>query len=83
MWFNKWAPIFSPVHCMWLLVSLCVCGTSNFVRFFFVGTIDLRYVLRYILRYILFISLVFSVRFMWDVYVKCGLDVCLTYEQVV
>lgn len=55
MWFNKWAPIFSPVHCMWLLVSLCVCGTSNFVRFFFVGTIDLRYVL----RHILFISLVF------------------------
>lgn len=55
MWFNKWAPIFSPVHCMWFLVSLCVCGTSNFVRFFFVGTIDLRYVL----RYILFISLVF------------------------
>lgn len=59
MWFNKWAPIFSPVHCMWLLVSLCVCGTSNYVRFFFVGTIDLRYVLRHILRYILFISLVF------------------------
>lgn len=55
MWFNKWAPIFSPVHCMWLLVSLCVCGTSNFVRFFFVGTIDLRYVL----RYVLFISLEF------------------------
>lgn len=27
--------------------------------------------------------LCFSVRFMWDVYVKCGLDVCLTYEQVV
>lgn len=47
--------MFSPVHCVWLLVSLCVCGTSNFVRFFFVGTI----VLRYVLRYVLFISLVF------------------------
>lgn len=55
MWFNKWASMFSLVHCMWLLVSLCVCGTSNFVRFFFVGTI----VLRYVLRYVLFISLVF------------------------
>ena len=47
--------MFSPVHCVWLLVSLCVCGTSNFERFFFVGTI----VLRYVLRYVLFISLVF------------------------
>lgn len=47
--------MFSPVHCVWLLLSLCVCGTSNFVRFFFVGTI----VLRYVLRYVLFISLVF------------------------
>lgn len=26
--------MFSPVHCVWLLVSLCVCGTSNFERFF-------------------------------------------------
>lgn len=43
--------MFSPVLCVWLLLSLCVCGTSNFVRFFFVGTIDLRY--------FLFISLVF------------------------
>lgn len=43
--------MFSPVHCVWLLVSLCVCGTSNFERFFFVGTI--------VLRYVLFISLVF------------------------
>ena len=47
--------MFSPVHCVWLLVSLYVCGTSNFERFFFVGTI----VLRYVLRYVLFISLVF------------------------
>lgn len=60
--------MFSPVHCVWLLVSLCVCGNSNFVRFFFVGTI----VLRYVLRYVLFISLVFfgaihvrCVREMW------------------
>ena len=60
--------MFSPVHCVWLLVSLCVCGTSNFERFFFVGTI----VLRYVLRYVLFISLVFfsaihvrCVREMW------------------
>ena len=47
--------MFSPVHCVWLLVSLCVCVTSNFERFFFVGTI----VLRYVLRYVLFFSLVF------------------------
>ena len=47
--------MFSSVHCVWLLVSLCVCGTLNFERFFFVGTI----VLRYVLRYVLFISLVF------------------------
>lgn len=47
--------MFSSVHCVWLLVSLCVCVTSNFERFFFVGTI----VLRYVLRYVLFISLVF------------------------
>lgn len=47
--------MFSPVHCVWLLVPLCVCGTSNFERFFFVGTI----VLRYVLPYVLFISLVF------------------------
>lgn len=26
--------MFSPVHCVWLLVSLCVCGTSNFERFY-------------------------------------------------
>lgn len=42
--------MFSPVHCVWLLLSLCVCGTSNFVRFFFVGTIDLRYFLA--IRYV-------------------------------
>lgn len=42
--------MFSPVHCVWLLVSLCVCGTSNFERFFFVGTIDLRYFLA--IRYV-------------------------------
>lgn len=53
--FYKRVSMFSPVHCVWLLVSLCVCGTSNFERFFFVGTI----VLRYVLRYVLFISLVF------------------------
>ena len=47
--------MFSPVHCVWLLVSLCVCVTANFERFFFVVTI----VLRYVLRYVLFISLVF------------------------
>ena len=47
--------MFSSVHCVWLLVSLFVCGTSNFERFFFVGPI----VLRYVLRYVLFISLVF------------------------
>lgn len=47
--------MFSSVHCMWILVSLCVCGNSNFERFFFVGTI----VLRYVLQYVLFISLVF------------------------
>ena len=55
--------MFSPVHCVWLLVSLCVCGTSNFERFFFVGTI----VLRYVLRYVLFISLVF----LGAILVKC------------
>lgn len=42
--------MFSPVLCVWLLLSLCVCGTSNFVRFFFVGTIDLRYFLA--IRYV-------------------------------
>lgn len=26
--------MFSPVHCVWLLLSLCVCGTSNFELFF-------------------------------------------------
>ena len=26
--------MFSPVHSVWLLVSLCVCGISNFERFF-------------------------------------------------
>lgn len=51
MRFNKRDPLFSSVHCMWLLGSLCVCGTSNFERFFFVGTI--------VLRYVLFISLLF------------------------
>ena len=49
MWFYKRASMFSPVHCVWRLVPLCVCGTSNFERFFFVGTIVLRYVLRYVL----------------------------------
>ena len=34
MWFYKRASMFSPVHCVWLLVSLCVCGTSNFERFY-------------------------------------------------
>lgn len=42
--------MFSPVHCVWILVSLCVCGNLNFVRFFFVGTIDLRYFLA--IRYV-------------------------------
>ena len=51
--------MFSPVHCVWLLVYLFVCGTSNFERFFFVGTT----VLRYVLRYVLFISLVFFFSF--------------------
>ena len=55
--------MFSPVHCVWLLVPLCVCGTSNFERFFFVGTI----VLRYVLRYVLFISLVF----LGAIHVRC------------
>ena len=55
--------MFSPVHCVWLLVSLCVCGTSNFERFFFVGTI----VLRYVLRYVLLISLVF----LGAIHVRC------------
>lgn len=55
--------MFSPVHCVRLLVSLCVCGTSNFERFFFVGTI----VLRYVLRYVLFISLVF----LGAIHVRC------------
>ena len=55
--------MFSPVHCVWLLVSLCVCGTSNFERFFFVGTI----VLRYVLQYVLFISLVF----LGAIHVRC------------
>ena len=55
--------MFSPVHCVWLLVSLFVCGTSNFERFFFVGTI----VLRYVLRYVLFISLVF----LGAIHVRC------------
>lgn len=66
--------MFSPVHCVWLLVSLCVCGTSNFVRFFFVGTIDLRYAL----RYVLFISLVFfgaiHVRFVSEMWFRGLLD---------
>lgn len=52
--------MFSPVHCVWLLVSLFVCGTSNFERFFFVGTIVLRYVLRYVCSF----HLCFLVRFM-------------------
>lgn len=52
--------MFSPVHCVWLLVSLCVCGTSNLERFFFVGTIDLRYFLAIRLS----IPLCFLVRFM-------------------
>lgn len=55
--------MFSPVHCVWLLVSLCVCVTSNFERFFFVGTI----VLRYVLRYVLLISLVF----LGAIHVRC------------
>lgn len=42
--------MFSPVHCVWLLLSLCVCGNSNFERFFLVGTIDLRYFLA--IRYV-------------------------------
>lgn len=62
---------------MWLLVSLCVCGTSNFVRFFFVGTIDLRYVL----RYVLFISLVFfgaiHVRCVSEMWFRGLLDLCM------
>lgn len=53
--------MFSPVHCVWFLVSLCVCGTSNFERFFFVGSIVLRYV--FVIRLCLF-HLCFSVRFM-------------------
>lgn len=68
--------MFSSVHCMWLLVSLCVCGTTNFERFFFVGTI----VLRYVLRYVLFISLVFfgsiHVRCVSEMWFRGLLDLC-------
>lgn len=69
--------MFSAVHCVWLLVSLCVCGTSNFERFFFEGII----VLRYVLRYVLFISLVFfgaiHVRCVSEMWFRGLLDLCM------
>lgn len=40
--------MFSSVHCVWLLVSLCVCGTSNFERFF------LRRYYRFAIRFVYF-----------------------------